>query len=128
MKTDSLYLAVFCVVQVFLFSTLGNRLFYGSFDSYNFMVWAAFCGIAFGAYPWLRPFPRVRPRHYFVSVCIHLLSILILSTVVSFGIVGASTHYAEWQNNSLLMMLPAALAGFIVLLFSYAKFCFSRHA
>ena len=58
MKTDSLYLAVFCVVQVFLFSTLGNRLFYESFDSYNFIVWAAFCGVGFGAYPWLRPFPK----------------------------------------------------------------------
>ena len=128
MKIDSIYLIVFCGVQLFLFSSLGNRLFYWSLDSDNYIVWSIFCGIGFGIYPWLRTFLNTTPRLYFVSVCVHLLAILILSTAVSYAIVGATNHFAEWQTALLLMTVPAALAGFVVLLFSYAKFCFSRHA
>ena len=128
MKTDSIYFVVFCLVQMFLFSSVGSSLFSEVFTSYNYLVWAVLCGIGFGLYPWLRPFPKVVPRLYFVTVCVHLLAILVMSTVVSFAILGAANRFAEWQTALLLMVVPAALGGFIVLLFSYAKFCFSRHA
>ena len=128
MKTDSIYFAIFWLLEMFLFSSIGGRLFPDTFASYNSLVWAVLCGIAFGVYPWVRPFPRVMPRCYFISVCIHLLTILVASTVVSFAILGASNHFAEWQTTLLLMLVPSTLGGLITLLFSYAKFCFSRHA
>ena len=126
MKTDSIYLAIFCLVQLFLFSTVGSHLFPESFTSLNSVVWAVFCGVGFGCYPWLRPFHKVTPRLYLASVCVHLLAILVLSTVVTMTILGNNS--GDWPTTFFLMTVPAALGGFIVLLFSYARFCHLRHA
>jgi hypothetical protein len=122
-KIDSIYLAVFCFAQLFLFSDFGSRFFPDFLASYNFFVWAVICAIGFAVYPW----PLRRSAHLrLASVIAHLTGIFVISTLLSFIVIGctASDHFAEWRLGLFFMAVPSAIASFTSLLVSYAVFRF----
>ncbi|MEP6714832.1 MAG: hypothetical protein ABJC09_04620 [Terriglobia bacterium] len=127
-KIDSIYFAIFCFAQLYLFSALG-RSFYPEFLwSWNSVVWAAICALAFGAYPWLQASFSGRRRVRFGPILAHAAALFALSTTVCFVFTGwiALDHFAEWQLGLFLIAVPSAVASVVALLLSYGVFQLTR--